>query len=135
MKLPIYVLLVSGLAFAQSFQGSLRGRVKDPHGAAATTSKITIVDEATSVARATVTNDQGEYAFTAVTPATYTVKAEAIGFKRLERKGVLISTQAAVTLDLDLELVDVTEKIDVTADAPVLLATSDASTGQLRHRK
>jgi hypothetical protein len=25
------------------------------------------------VARATVTNDQGEYAFTAVTPATYTV--------------------------------------------------------------
>src|ERR1017187_7168412 len=75
MKLPIYVLLVSGLAFAQSFQGSLRGRVKDPHGAAATTSKITIVDEATSVARATVTNDQGEYAFTAVTPATYTVKA------------------------------------------------------------
>jgi protocatechuate 3,4-dioxygenase beta subunit len=134
MKLPIYVLLVSGLAFAQSFQGSLRGRVKDPHGAAATTSKITIVDEATSVARATVTNDQGEYAFTAVTPATYTVKAEAIGFKRLERKGVLISTQAAVTLDLDLELVDVTERIDVTADAPVLLATSDASTGQLRHR-
>ena len=130
MKLSIYVLLVSGLAFAQSFQGSLRGRVKDPHGAAATTSKITIVDEATSVARATVTNDQGDYAFTAVTPATYTVNAEAIGFKRLERKGVLISTQAAVTLDLDLELGDVTEKIDVTADAPVL-ATSDASTGQL----
>ena len=130
MKLTIYVLFVSGLAFAQSFQGSLRGRVKDPHGAAANKSKITIVDEATSVARATVTNDQGEYAFTAVTPATYTVKAEAIGFKRLERKGVLISTQAALTLDLDLELGEVTEKIDVTAEAPPL-ATSDASTGQL----
>ena len=130
MKLTIYVLFVSGLAFAQSFQGSLRGRVKDPHGAAANKSKITIVDEATSVARATVTNDQGEYAFTAVTPATYTVKAEAIGFKRLERKGVSISTQAALTLDLDLELGEVTEKIDVTAEAPPL-ATSDASTGQL----
>ena len=130
MKLFVYVFLVSGLAFAQSFQGSLRGRVKDPNGAAATRSKITIIDEATSVARSTVTNDQGEYAFTAVTPATYNVIAEAAGFKRLERKGVLISTQAAITLDLDLELGEVTEKIDVTAEAPAL-ATSDASTGQL----
>jgi hypothetical protein len=130
MKLSIYVLLASSMAFAQSFQGSLRGRVKDPQGAVASRSKITIVDEATSVSRATVTNDQGEYAFTAVTPATYTLKAEAIGFKRLERSGVVISTQAAVTLDLALELGDVTEKIDVTAEAPAL-AFSDASTGQL----
>ena len=102
MKLSIYVLLISGLAFAQSFQGSLRGRVKDPRGAAATRAKITIIDQATSATRATVTNDQGEYEFPAVTPATYTVRAEAPGFKRLERTGVLVSTQAAVTLDLDL---------------------------------
>ena len=130
MKLSIYVLLISGLAFAQSFQGSLRGRVKDPRGAAATRAKITIIDQATSATRATVTNDQGEYEFPAVTPATYTVRAEAPGFKRLERNGVLVSTQAAITLDLDLEMGEVTERIDVTADAPAL-ETSDASTGQL----
>ena len=130
MKLFVYVLLVSGLVLAQSFQGSLRGRVTDPDGAATSKTKITITDEATSAIRATTTNDQGEYVFTAVTPATYTVSAEAAGFKRLERKGVLISTQAAATVDLALELGQVTEKIDVTADAP-LLETGEASTGQV----
>ena len=129
MKSIVYVLLVSGLAWAQSFQGSLRGRVTDPDGAATSKTKITITDEATSVTRATTTNDQGEYVFTAVTPATYTVSAEAGGFKRLERKGVLIATQSATTVDLALELGQVTEKIDVTADAP-LLETGAASTGQ-----
>jgi len=129
MKSIVYVFLVSGLVWAQSFQGSLRGRVTDPDGAATSKTKITITDEATFVTRATTTNDQGEYVFTAVTPATYTVSAEAGGFKRLERKGVLISTQAAATVDLALELGPVTEKIDVTADAP-LLETGEASTGQ-----
>jgi hypothetical protein len=129
MKSIVYVFLVSGLVWAQSFQGSLRGRVTDPDGAATSKTKITITDEATFVTRATTTNDQGEYVFTAVTPATYTVSAEAGGFKRLERKGVLISTQAAATVDLALELGPVTEKIDVTAEAP-LLETGEASTGQ-----
>jgi hypothetical protein len=73
MKLLAYALFISSLAFGQTFQGSLRGRVRDPHGAAATRSKITVVDEATSVTRTTVTNDQahllhhvgGSYSFPA----------------------------------------------------------------------
>ena len=130
MKLLVYVLLTSGLAFAQTFQGSLRGRVTDPSGAATFGAKIAIADEAKSAIRTTVTNDQGEYVFTAVTPATYTVSAEATGFKRLERKGVVVSTQAAVTVDLALELGQVTEQVNVTDEAPPL-ETSDASTGQV----
>jgi len=130
MKLFVYILLISGLAFAQTFQGSLRGRVTDPSGAATFGAKIAITDEAKSTIRTTVTNDQGEYVFTAVTPATYAVSAEASGFKRLERKGVVISTQASVTVDLTLELGQVTEQVDVTEEAPPL-QTSDASTGQV----
>jgi hypothetical protein len=130
MKLLVYVLLTSGLAFAQTFQGSLRGRVTDPSGAATFGAKIAIADEAKSAIRTTVTNDQGEYVFTAVTPATYTVSAVATGFKRLERKGVVVSTQAAVTVDLALELGQVTEQVNVTEEAPPL-QTSDASTGQV----
>ena len=130
MKRFVYVLLISGWASAQTFQGSLRGRFTDPSGAATFGAKIAIADEGKSTTRTTATNDQGEYVFTAVTPSTYTVSAEAPGFKRLERKGVLISTQAAVTVDLVFELGQVTEQVDVTEEAP-LLQTSDASTGQV----
>jgi hypothetical protein len=65
-----------------------------------------------------------------VTPATYTVNVESPGFKRLERPGVLVSTQAAVTVDLRLELGAVDQQVNVTAEAPPL-QTGDASTGQL----
>jgi len=129
MKTIVFVLLVLGVAAGQTFQGSLRGRVTDPAGAATSGARIVITDEATSVARSTVTNDQGEYVFTAVTPATYTVSAEAPNFKRIEHKGVKVPTQTAVTADLQLELGKVSEKVEVTADAP-LLETGAASTGQ-----
>lgn len=128
------VLLFCTLSFAQTFQGSLRGRVSDPNGAAAQSVKITLTDEATSVSRSTLSNDQGEYVFTSVTPAAYTVTAELTGFKRVDQKGVRISTQAAVTLDFALELGQVNETVDVVADTP-LLQTADASTGQLLDRQ
>ncbi len=130
MKQLLAIFFFSSLAFAQTFQGTLRGRVTDPNGSATTNVKVTIIEEATSVNRTTITNDQGEYVFTSVTPGTYTIKAELEGFKRLDRKGVEVATQAAVTIDLALELGQVNESVNVTAETPAL-QTADASTGQV----
>jgi hypothetical protein len=130
MRAFAFAVALSGLVSAQTFQGSLRGRITDPDGAASAVARITITGDATQVTRATITNDQGEYVFTAVTPGTYTVNVEAAGFKRLERKDVAITTQSATTVDLRLELGKVTEQVNVTAEAP-LLQTGEASTGQV----
>jgi hypothetical protein len=129
MKRFILAVVLSALTFAQTFQGTLRGRIVDPGGASVQGTKVTITDEATNVSRGTVTNDQGEYVFTSLTPATYTLTTAASGFRSLERKGLVISTQAVVAVDLTLELGQVSESVNVTADA-VLLQTADASTGQ-----
>ncbi len=124
--LVLFPLLIQ----AQTFQGSLRGRVVDPNGSATQSARLTITDEATLVSRSSLSNEQGEYVFTALNPATYTIQVEAPGFKRLERKGVIVSTQAAVLVDLNLQLGEVSEAVNVTAESPLLQA-SDASTGQL----
>ena len=129
MKLFISFVVLSALAFGQTFQGSLRGRVIDPNGAGTPGAKLTLTDESTSAARTTVTGQSGEYDFAAVRPATYTLAVEAPGFKRLERKGVVVETQAAVNLDLTLELGQVSESINVTEETPPL-QVADASTGQ-----
>jgi len=99
MKFAIFVVLVSSVVSAQTFQGVVRGRVLDPSGGAATVATITLTDEGTLVSRRTITNDQGEYTFAAVTPSIYTVTVESAGFKRIEQKGVNIGTQEAVTDD------------------------------------
>ncbi|HYA18415.1 MAG TPA: TonB-dependent receptor [Bryobacteraceae bacterium] len=130
MRLFFTAILFSALAFGQSFQATLRGRVLDPGGAATAGAHVTITDESTQVPRATITNDQGEYVFNALNPATYTVTVEQTGFKKLERKGVQVDTQAVVAVDLTLEIGQITESVNVVADAPEL-QTADASTGQL----
>lgn len=124
----ITALAFSQMAWAQSFQGSLRGRVTDPKDAVVPVAKVTLIDQATSVASTTVTNDKGEYSFPVLNPGTYELQVEAPGFKKLDQKGITIVTQTAATQDAKLDIGQVTETIDVTAEAE-LLATSEASTG------
>ena len=49
------IFVFSPSAFSQTFQGTLRGRVTDPGGAATANVKVTLTDEATSVNRSTIT--------------------------------------------------------------------------------
>ena len=62
-------------AVAQSFQGGLRGAVKEESERVIPGVTVTLVNQATNLSRETVTNDVGEYAFPAVITGTYTVKA------------------------------------------------------------
>ncbi len=130
VRIIISFFLLSTFAWSQSFQGSLRGRVVDPAGAVAEGAKITLVNENTQVRRTTATNEQGEYVFSAVIPATYTVSVEASGFKHLERRGVIVSTQANVTLDLVLDIGEISEVVTVSSETQQI-QIADASIGQL----
>jgi hypothetical protein len=110
---------------AQTFQGGLRGAVKDAQGVIPGAT-VTLTNEATGVSRDTVTNESGEYSFPALDPGGYAVKAAVTGFKSFERRGIRIATQTFVTLDITLEVGTLEETITVTADAP-LIETSNAS--------
>lgn len=112
---------------AQTFQGGLRGVVKDPQGVIPGVAVI-LLSEQTNVSRETVTNEVGEYSFPAVDPGAYTVKVTVQGFKAFEHKAVRITTQQFVTLDITLEIGVIDETITVTGEAP-LVDTSSASTG------
>jgi hypothetical protein len=125
-----YSLLGCSWVGAQTFQGGIRGTVADPTGAAIGTAKVTLTDQATGVSRATLTGAGGEYSFTAVNPATYTVTVETPGFKKLDRKGLVVNTQEFLIVDLKLEVGDVTQSVNVTEEIP-LMETDNASTGQV----
>ncbi len=128
----ILLLLIAGstVISAQSFVGSLRGLVQDPGGAIIAGANITLTNEATGVSRATVSNASGEYVFSQIEPATYTLAGEAPGFKKLERKGVVIGTQENVSVDLKMEIGQVSESVEVTTEVP-LIENATASNGQV----
>jgi hypothetical protein len=129
-QLAFYLLLCASWVGAQTFQGGVRGAVSDPTGAAIGTAKVTLTDQSTGVARATITGTGGEYSFTAVNPSTYTITDQTPANKKLERKGVVVQTQDSLLVDLKLEVGDVTQSVNVTEEVP-LMETENASTGQV----
>jgi len=125
-----FFLVVAVCASAQTFQGGVRGQVKDQGGAVVPDVKITLVNDATGEQRATLSNESGEYTFTAVNPAAYTVRAEAPSFKKFEHAGVVVTTQGFPTVDIKLELGDVAQTVNVSEEVP-LVEAANASTGQV----
>src|SRR5262245_6781937 len=96
-------LATASPVLAQTYHGGLRGLVREPGGVVPGVS-VTLVNEATTVARTTTTNTVGEYAFVNVEPGTYTAKIAMQGFKSIESRGVRIGTQQSVTLDFTPEV-------------------------------
>lgn len=115
---------------AQSYYGSLRGQVTDAQSASVAGAIATLTNEATHITRKAASNSAGEYVFASLDPGTYTLSISASGFKKLDRKGITISTQQTLTLDAKLEVGTATQSIEVTSSDP-LIDTSTASNGQV----
>ncbi len=126
----VFFSALSAGLFAQSTNGGLRGVVTDTQSGAIAEVKISLVNGATGETRTALTNASGGYDFTAVQPATYAVIAEHPGFKKFERKNVIVDTQQFVTVDVKLEVGAVSDSVMVTEEVP-LVEVSNASQGQV----
>src|SRR5713226_7161248 len=122
------------IASAQSIYGSIRGLVSDPSAAVVASGKVTLTNEATSEQRSVTSNNLGEYVFSQVVPGTYTIAVEAHGFKKVERKNIILETQGQLTIDLQLEVGNVAESVVVTEEV-ALIETATASQGQVIDRQ
>src|SRR5437870_5306441 len=80
-------------AFAQSYLGGVRGLIQDPAKATIASAKVTLTNEGTNVARSGLSNASGEFVFSQLDPGTYTLAAEAPGFRKVERHNIIVATQ------------------------------------------
>jgi trimeric autotransporter adhesin len=125
----VFVTLCAADGASQTFQGGLRGTVKDAQGVIPGAA-VTLANQDSGVARETAANDVGQYSFPAVDPGVYIVRVSVPGFKRFERTDVRIGTQQFLTLDIQLEVGAMEETVTVTGEA-ALIETSNASTGEV----
>src|SRR5437588_8166665 len=114
------VLLASASLFAQTGVGSLAGQVVDPAGAAVPGAAVVIHHDDTGRELKTVSSDAGIYTFPTLDVGPYTITAEARGFKKLSRSGIVILAANRSTLELRLEVGEITQSVEVTAEAPLL---------------
>src|ERR1035438_4612028 len=121
-------LLLVTAVFAQRDLGTIAGTVTDPTGAAIPNAKITITEVATNESYTLTSNSSGEYVRPALKPGTYTVAAEAQGFRRVAQENVLVTAGDRIGVPLTLPVGNVSESIEVSATAP-LLQTENTSQG------
>jgi trimeric autotransporter adhesin len=115
---------------AQVNYGNVRGRITDVQGAVVSGAEISLTDIGTKIVRSTLSNQSGDYLFTAVTPGSYTIAISATGFKRIEQKGVVVDLEATATVDETLAVGAVGETVSVSSAEP-LIDTANASEGQV----
>src|SRR5215472_11834404 len=120
-------LAVALSAFGQSSSAELSGRVTDPSGAPVAGAQVRAINADTNARRETTTGDSGTYTLPLLPVGTYSVEAEARGFKVARRTGVILQIATSQQLDITLDLGDVTEVVNVDAAAP-LLETESHST-------
>lgn len=126
----------SPIALAQSSKGNLTGTISDPSGDVVSGVTVKITNQATGVARETVTTNDGSYRIEAVDPGTYNVEVTAGGFKTVTLTNVPIAAGQSSTSDFKLEVGGQGEVVNVTADSSVILQQQDgARTNTLEQRQ
>jgi hypothetical protein len=125
------VIAVSVAAFSQTTTGRILGTVSDQSGAAVAGAAVVITDVQRGTTRAAATDDSGNYATPDLQPGVYKVRAEAKGFKTVERVNIVVEVASDLRVDITLPAGQVSETVVVTDEVPLLNTTSSTLGGTL----
>jgi len=125
MAMFVCVLLWAPHGQAQNISGQISGRIVDPQGSTVPGAAVTATDVSRNLTVVTKTNDQGEFVLAGLQPGTYNLRAEARGFKRLDRSNIALDANDKLALGpLPLEVGAVTEVVEVNAEVALLQTES-----------
>ena len=120
--------LLVGVHAQSSTTGNITGTVRDPQGAAVPKAEVTITDEKTGQTRNVTATEDGFYTVTSLPAGIYTVTTAPTGFKKTITTGVELHVNENKTVNLDLQVGQVTETVTVTSEAaPVELRSGEVS--------
>jgi hypothetical protein len=89
---------------------------------------VRVTNSGTGVARDVTTDSQGNFAARSLVPGTYSVEVTAPSFQKQVQSNIKLNVGGSVTLDFHLTVGQVSEQIQVNAEA-VLLQTNESNVG------
>ena len=117
---------------AQQASGKITGVVTDASGAVIPGVLVVATNTQTGDVRRAETNASGVYVVSPLPVGDYKLEARKEGFKALTREDVRIDVNAAPTLDLELGVGNVNERVNVSAEAPTI-STENQAIGNSRY--
>jgi hypothetical protein len=121
----ILILSFSPSLFGQAVNATLLGTITDSTGATVAGAKVIATETATGLIHESVTNDSGNFTFPDMPPGTYSISAEARGFKKETHQNIDLLSNSSTRVDVTMVTGSVSEEVLVTT-APPLLQTDRA---------
>ena len=114
---------------AQGERGTLNGTITDPNNAAVPGAAVAVRNIGTNIEFKAITTDAGVYRMPYLPAGNYRISATAKGFRTSVAEQVDLAVAQTLTVDLKLELGQVTEQVTVSSEAP-LIETGTAEIGR-----
>jgi len=118
--LVLFALSFSHSSFGQAVNATLVGTITDASGATVASAKIMATEVATGLISQSVTNESGNFTFPNMQPGTYSLTAEAKGFKKETHQNIDLPTNTTTRVDFSLAAGSTSETVEVTTAPPVL---------------
>ena len=121
------LLLAGAPARSQTDRATLEGTVKDTSGAVISGATVTVNEVSTGISQERKTNSNGYYRFPGLAVGQYTVEVSNPSFKTQVLQDVVLVVGETHTLDVALAVGDVSEKVEIKAEASPAERTSAAA--------
>jgi hypothetical protein len=121
----LWLLLGARPASPDDIYARIQGTVTDPSGAVVPGATVTATNLATGITKVAVSASDGTFEFLQLSaPATYSVRAEAKGFKSFQATDITLGLDQIYVLNIAMELGAVTESVTVQASPSQVETTS-----------
>ncbi|MFN7919108.1 MAG: carboxypeptidase regulatory-like domain-containing protein [Bryobacteraceae bacterium] len=135
-KLTAIALIAAGSAslLAQTNMGTITGIVTDRSEAVLPGTTVIARNTSTGAEARTVTSTTGNYLIPNLSVGTYEIRVSQAGFKTWSRPGIALSAGDNIRVDIMLEVGQVTERVEVTAE-PTALKTESTEVSTTMEQK
>ncbi len=124
------ILANVSLMTAQVTTADVVGTATDASGAVLPGVKVLVRNTGTGLEYSAVTDNTGNYLIRLLPPGSYTMRAEAPGFKVWTASSLVLAAGDRLRQDIRMEVGEVTQTIEVTAESPAL-QTESSTVGSL----
>ncbi|HTC93101.1 MAG TPA: carboxypeptidase-like regulatory domain-containing protein [Terriglobales bacterium] len=134
MLAVLLLCLCAPFAWAQ-VSANLSGTVTDQSGAAISSATVMARNQDTGLSRSAVTDGAGRYQLLALPVGEYEVRVKKDGFAEGIRTGIRLVVGQDASVNLSLRVGKVSEKVEVTGDAPLVSVTTQDISGLVGERQ
>jgi hypothetical protein len=120
LRLIALFVTLAGTARSQTTFASITGTVTDPAGALVPNAVVTATNVETNIRSSAQSNEAGVFTIPQLKEGTYTVRAEAPGFRNSVFENVRLVARDARRLDIKLDIGDVTTAVEVQGGATLI---------------